>query len=128
MADIPADVRYSRQHAWARQEPDGTVAVGVTTFVRRELGEIVYVQLPPLGDVLKAGDPAGTVETVEAAADVFAPVGGQVAEVNVAVEDDPGAINGDPYRAWLFKVRPSNERDYGDLLDATGYEALLDIE
>jgi len=128
MAIIPTDLRYSKQHTWARQEPDGTVAVGITTFVRNELGEIVFVQQPALGEVLKAGDPAGTVETVVSVADVFAPVGGQVTEVNQAVEDDPDTVNGHPYSAWLFKLTPNNRDDYGKLLDARAYQTLLDID
>jgi len=128
MAVIPADLRYSKQHTWARKEPDGTVAVGITAFVRDELGEIVYVQQPALAEVLKAGDPAGTVETVVSTADVFAPVGGQVTEVNRDVEEDPDLVNARPYTAWLFKLAPSNPDDYGKLLDARAYQALLDSE
>jgi glycine cleavage system H protein len=128
MAVIPADLRYSTQHTWARQEPDGTVTVGIAAFVRKEIGQIVFVQLPARGDVLKAGDPAGTVESVETTADVFAPVGGQVTEVNQDVEDDPDPVNDSPYSAWFFKLAGSNPGDYGKLLDARAYQALLDSE
>jgi glycine cleavage system H protein len=128
MSRIPADLRYSNQHAWARQEPDGTVAVGITAFLRQRIGEIVFVQQPPVGDVLKAGDPAGTVETVNSIADVFAPVGGQVSKVNQDVDGDPDSVNGAPYSAWLFKLLPGDPADYAKLLDARAYQALLDSE
>jgi glycine cleavage system H protein len=127
MAVIPADLRYSKQHTWARQETDGTVTVGITTFIRNDIGEIVFVQQPVPGEVLKAGDPVGIVESVETRADVFAPVGGQVIRINQGV-DDPESVNDDPYGAWLFKVEPSNCDDYKKLLDAHAYQALLESE
>ena len=116
--NVPADLRYTASHEWLRAEADGTVSVGITDHAQEALGEMVYVELPEVGRTVAAGDGAAVVESVKAASDVYAPLAGEVVAANGALNDDPGALNKDPYRAWLFRLRPSDPSALANLLDA----------
>lgn len=119
--DIPDDFRYAPSHEWARVEDD-QVTVGISDFAQQSLGDVVYVELPQVGDEVNAGTEACVVESVKAAADVYSPVSGTVSAVNEALEEAPEMVNQDPYGdGWFFKVEPTDVEEMDDLLDADGY-------
>jgi glycine cleavage system H protein len=125
MSSIPQDRHYAKSHEWAKPEPDGTVLVGITDYAQGALGDITYVQLPKAGATLVAGAVFGVVESVKAASDLYAPVGGTVIEVNGALESAPETVNQDPYaRGWMLRVRPASPGAAG-LMDAAAYGATL---
>lgn len=120
-AAIPEGYLYSEQHEWVRVEEDVCV-VGITDFAQRELGELVYTEMPEVGQVFDAGDEVGTVESVKAVSEVFTPVAGEVVEINEALVEDPQTLNDDPYGdGWLFKIRHSSSSDLDTLMDAEAY-------
>jgi glycine cleavage system H protein len=121
MSNIPADLKYTESHEWVRAEADGTVTVGITAFAQDALGDIVFVELPKVGNTYTAGDDAAVVESVKAASDIYAPVSGEVVAVNEAVSASPESINADAYGAWLFKIKPSDASAIDGLLDAAAY-------
>jgi glycine cleavage system H protein len=122
---VPGDLQYTKSHEWVRVE-DGVATVGITDHAQDELGDVVFVELPETGATLAAGDSFGAVESVKAVSDLYSPVGGEVVEVNGALEDSPEKINEDPYgEGWIFKLQISDERD---LLSAADYEKLLEEE
>jgi glycine cleavage system H protein len=121
MSNIPADLKYTESHEWVRAEADGTVTVGITEFAQDALGDIVFVELPKVGNTYTAGDDAAVVESVKAASDIYAPVSGEVVAVNDAVTAAPESINADAYAAWLFKIKPSDANAINGLLDAAAY-------
>ena len=123
---VPEELQYTRSHEWVRTEGD-TATVGITDHAQEELGDIVYVELPEEGATFKAGEPFGTVESVKAVSDIYAPVGGEVIEVNEALGDNPEKINEDPYgEGWIVKLRVSDGG--ADLLSASDYEQFLEEE
>ncbi len=126
--NVPQNLRYTTQHEWARAEADGTVAVGITDHAQAALGDLVYLELPEVGRVLAAGDACAVVESVKAASDVYAPVGGEVVAVNSALADAPEQVNQDAYAAWFFKLKPADAGALAGLLDAKAYEASLGDE
>ena len=128
MSNIPAELRYAPSHEWARLEADGTVTVGITDHAQEALGDVVFVELPEVGKTLAAGQEAGVVESVKAASDIYAPIGGEVIAVNDAVSDVPESINSDPYGAWFFKLKPSDVAELDKLLDAGAYNAAADAD
>ena len=122
---IPQDLQYTKTHEWVRQEGD-TATVGITEHAQEELGDVVFVELPEEGDSFEAGDSFGTVESVKAVSDLYAPVAGEVVEVNSALEDAPEKINEDPYgEGWIVKLRTSGD---ADLLSAGEYEKAIEEE
>ena len=122
---VPEELQYTRSHEWVRTEGD-TVTIGITDHAQEELGEIVFIELPEEGATFDAGDAFGTLESVKAVSDLYAPVGGEVVEVNEALNDAPEKINEDPYGdGWIVKLRVSGE---GDLLSASDYQQLLEEE
>ncbi|MDR3353143.1 MAG: glycine cleavage system protein GcvH [Zoogloeaceae bacterium] len=126
--NIPAELRYTTSHEWARLEADGSVTVGITDHAQELLGDLVFVELPEADKALAAGENAAVLESVKAAADVYAPVSGKVAARNEALSDAPEQINQDAYAAWLFRLVPANPAEFGQLLDAAGYKALVNAE
>ena len=123
---VPGDLQYTKSHEWVRTEGD-TATIGITDHAQDELGDVVFVELPDEGTAFDAGDSFGTVESVKAVSDLYAPVGGEVVEVNSALDDAPEKINEDPYgEGWIFKLRTSG--DEGDLLSAEEYEKVLEEE
>ncbi|MBD8684155.1 glycine cleavage system protein GcvH [Pseudomonas sp. CFBP 13719] len=125
MSDIPAELRFAESHEWARLEADGTVTVGISDHAQEALGDVVFIELPEVGKVFAAGDQAGVVESVKAASDIYSPVGGEVIEINEALADGPESVNGEPYGAWFFKLKPSAASELDTLLDAAGYKAAI---
>ena len=119
--NIPADLKYTESHEWVRAETDGTVTVGITEYAQDALGDIVFVELPAVGKTFTAGDDAAVVESVKAASDIYAPLSGEVTEINQAVVDAPESINADAYGNWLFKLKPSDANAINGLLDAGAY-------
>ncbi len=125
MSSIPQDRHYAKSHEWAKPEPDGTMLVGITDYAQSALGDITYVQLPKAGATLAAGTVFGVVESVKAASDLYAPVGGTVVEVNGALDSAPETLNQDPYaRGWMLRIRPASP-DLSGLMDAAAYGATL---
>ena len=118
----PMDLKYTKSHEWVRQEPDGTVTVGITFHAQEQLGDVVFVQSPEVGRTLKQGEECAVIESVKAAADIYAPVSGEVVAVNQEVSDKPESVNRDSYAAWMFRLKPSSPAELGALLDAAGYE------
>jgi len=122
--NTPAELRYAASHEWARQDQDGTVTVGITDFAQDQLGDVVFVELPPVGRSVNAGDQVAVVESVKTASDIYAPVSGVIAAVNQALEGRPEAINTSPYdEGWLFRLTPTDGGEIEGLLDAAGYAA-----
>jgi len=122
---IPEDLKYTKSHEWVRVE-DGTATVGITEHAQDELGDVVFVELPETGATLEAGDSFGAVESVKAVSDLYAPVGGEVVEVNEALNDAPEKINEDPYGdGWILKLSIAEEPN---LLSAEDYQKVLDEE
>lgn len=121
--NVPANLKYTKSHEWVRAEADGTITVGITEHAQDLLGDLVFIDLPEVGKEFAAEQEAVVVESVKAAADVYAPVSGTVTEVNSAVADAPESVNQDAYAAWLFKMKPANIGDLDALLDAAAYLA-----
>ena len=123
--NIPGDLQYTKSHEWVRIEGD-TATIGITDYAQDELGDVVFVELPEEGDTFDAGESFGTVESVKAVSDIYAPVGGDVVEVNSALEDAPENINEDPYgEGWIVKLRTT---DGADLLAPEEYEKVVEEE
>lgn len=126
MSNIPADLKYVASHEWLRLEEDGTITVGITDHAQDLLGDVVFVDLPDVGDNISVDEEIAVVESVKAASDVFAPISGEVIAINEGLEDDPEIINSDPYgEGWFFKMKPENMADYEALLSADEYESEL---
>lgn len=123
---VPEDLHYTEEHEWVRQD-DAGLRVGVTHFAQDQLGDVVYVELPKVGAVLKAGQPFGVVESVKAASDLFAPVAGTVVAVNPDLLDTPELVNRDPYGGGWMLVLDAGEGAADGLLDAAGYRRLIDV-
>lgn len=124
----PDNLKYAKTHEWARLDDDGLVAVGITDHAQELLGDMVFVEAPEMGRKLAAGAECAVVESVKAAADVYAPVAGEVAAVNGDLESAPEKINQDPYGSWIFKLKPDSMDDLSGLLSAAQYQALVDSE
>ena len=124
--DTPAELKYTRSHEWARQERDGTVTVGITRHAQDLLGDLVYVENPTVGRKLAAGEACAVVESVKTAADVHAPVSGEVIAVNHELESAPEKINRDAYGAWMFKIKPVNPAEFGTLLSGDEYQKTVE--
>jgi glycine cleavage system H protein len=120
----PTNLKYTKEHEWIRLD-GGTGAVGITDFAQQQLGDVVYVELPDVGATLTAGQVFGTIESVKAVSELFAPVSGEVVEVNGALKDKPENVNSKPHEAWMVKVKLANPGDVSGLLDAAAYEALI---
>jgi glycine cleavage system H protein len=119
----PSDLKYTRDHEWVRFD-GGEAAVGITDFAQRQLGDVVFVELPDVGRQLKQGEVFGTIESVKAVSELFSPVSGEVIAVNQDLSSHPESVNGKPHETWMIKVRPANTDEAANLLDAAAYEAL----
>ncbi len=125
MSELPGDLNYTKEHEWLRQEEDGSVTIGITDHAQSALGDLVYVELPEVGQDVESGGEMAVVESVKAASDVYAPIGGTVTQVNENLADDPEKINADPYGdGWIVRLQPSG--DAGDTMDPDAYQAFLD--
>ena len=125
--NTPDNLKYAASHEWARLEADGTVTIGITDHAQEALGDIVFLELPAVGRVVKAGEECAVVESVKAASDIYSPVSGEVVDINQAAADAPESINTDAYANWLFRIKPAatSAAELGALLDATAYAATL---
>jgi glycine cleavage system H protein len=124
----PANLKYTKTHEWVKLEADGTVTIGITHHAQEMLGDLVFVETPAVGCKLKQGKECAVVESVKAAADVYAPLSGEVVAANAELADAPEKINADAYAAWMFKLKPDNPAELGGLLDAAAYQAIADAE
>lgn len=126
MSNVPAELKYVASHEWLRLEDDGIITVGITDHAQDLLGDVVFVELPDVGDTITLDDEIAVVESVKAASDVYAPLSGEVVAINEALDDDPETINSDPYgEGWLYKMKADNMEDYEALLTAEEYEKEL---
>lgn len=126
MSQVPADLRYTKEHEWIRMRPDGTAEIGITDHAQSALGDVTYVDLPKAGAKFAAGDTFGTVESVKAASDLYAPVACEVIESNSALDGAPDLVNREPYAgAWMIRVRLTDPSSVSALLDAAAYAAVL---
>jgi glycine cleavage system H protein len=123
--NVPANLRYADSHEWLRAESDGSVTVGITDHAQAALGDLVYVELPAVGRKLEAGEACAIVESVKAASDVYAPIGGEVVATNDALAGAPEALNADAYAAWLFRIKPADAGALAAMLDAAAYAKLI---
>ena len=118
----PADLKYTKDHEWIRLDGD-TGVVGITDFAQKQLGDVVYLDLPEVGASITAGEPFGTIESVKAVSELYAPVSGEVVEVNTKLKDKPEEVNSKPHESWMIKLRLTNPSDTGELMDAAAYQA-----
>ncbi len=123
--NVPAELKYTKEHEWARIE--GNIAtIGITDYAQGELGDIVYLQLPEVGDTVAKDDSFGTIEAVKAVSDLYAPISGEVVAVNAVLQDTPETVNSNPYNeGWLIKIKINNLQEVDELLDSKDYEALI---
>ncbi|UCV17276.1 glycine cleavage system protein GcvH [Ferribacterium limneticum] len=126
MSNVLANLKYTASHEWMLLNADGSVTVGITDHAQEALGDLVFVELPEVGAHFDAEKEIAVVESVKAAADVYAPIAGTVTEVNQAAVDAPESVNQDAYAAWLFKMTPDNAADLDKMLDAAAYQAVAD--
>ena len=127
MSKVPAELRYTKSHEWIRKESDGTVTVGISDHAQEALGDLVFVEAPEAGRSVEAGEALAVVESVKAASDVYAPVAGEVVGGNDTLNDTPELVNTDPYgQGWIMKIKPNSMADVDALLDADGYNKVLE--
>ena len=124
----PTDLKYTDQHEWLRAEADGTYTVGITDHAQEALGDVVFVQNPAIGRKVTKGEEVGVVESVKAAADIYAPLSGEIVAVNEALEDAPEKLNEDAYAAWMFRIRPADPSELDSLIDAAAYQKVADAD
>jgi glycine cleavage system H protein len=122
--NVPSGLKYAQTHEWLRGEDDGSVTIGITDHAQKALGDLVYVELPAVGRQVAAGEACAVVESVKAASDVYAPIAGEVVAVNDALTGTPEAVNEDAYKAWLFRLRPSEPDALAKFMDADAYARL----
>ncbi len=124
MSNVPSELKIASSHEWARLEEDGTVTVGITDHAQEALGDVVFVELPEMGEMVAAGVEAGVVESVKAASDIYAPIGGEVIAINEQLEDEPETVNSDPYNdGWFYKLQPLDTAELDALLSPDDYQA-----
>ena len=127
MSEMPGDLQYTKEHEWLRREDDGSITIGITDHAQSALGDLVYVELPEVGQDLNLDGEMAVVESVKAASDVYAPITGSVLAVNEGLADDPEKINSDPYgEGWIVRLQPAGEIDESGLMTPEDYQALLD--
>ncbi|WP_373090213.1 glycine cleavage system protein GcvH [Zhongshania sp.] len=127
MSNTPSELKYASTHEWARLESDGTVTVGISCHAQNALGDVVFIELPEVGAEYSAGDEAAVVESVKAASDIYAPVSGEIIEVNEALDESPETVNEYPYSdGWFFRIQPSDLSELDNLLDAEAYDEQCD--
>lgn len=127
MSNVPNELKYAPSHEWIRDEGDGVYTVGITEHAQELLGDMVFVELPEVGDNVSAGDDVAVAESVKAASDIYAPIAGEIVAVNEELEDSPELVNSDPYGdGWLFKLKADDESELASLLDAEGYATSIE--
>ncbi len=129
MSNIPVELKYTKSHEWVRQNDDGTVTVGISDTAQDQLGDMVFIEVPEVAQSVTAEEACAVVESVKAASDVYAPVSGEVVEVNESLADNPEAVNQDAYGAgWLFRIKPSDAAELDTLMDSDAYADFLEQE
>ncbi|MCV6620130.1 MAG: glycine cleavage system protein GcvH [Cellvibrionaceae bacterium] len=129
MSTIPSELKYTSSHEWLRVEGDGSVTIGISEHAQELLGDMVFVELPEVGDAIAAGDDVAVAESVKAASDVYTPITGEVVAINEELEDAPELVNSDPYGdGWLFRVKLADLAELDDLMDAESYANSIDEE
>ncbi|MDQ4149078.1 MAG: glycine cleavage system protein GcvH [Actinomycetota bacterium] len=129
MSIVPQDLRYTREHEWARLEDDGRVTVGLTDYAQEQLGDVVYLDLPDMDASVEGGEPLGEVESTKSVSDIYSPVSGKVVEINQECKDNPAAVNQDPYgEGWLLVIEPFDPTEFDGLLSPEEYEEFLEEE
>ncbi len=127
MSDLPENLRYTKDHEWARRNDDGTITVGITAHAVEQLGDITAVALPDVGESVENGERFGDIDSVKAVSDLYAPLDGEVVEQNSRLDDEPELINDDPYSAgWMIRIKPAEGASLDGLLDAAAYRKLLE--
>lgn len=127
MSNIPSELKYVSSHEWVRHDGDGIVTVGITEHAQELLGDMVFVELPDVGDAITTGDDVAVAESVKAASDIYAPITGEVIEINEDLEDSPELVNSDAFGdGWMFKVKIEDIAELDDLLDADSYQVAID--
>jgi glycine cleavage system H protein len=121
----PANLKYAASHEWVKSEADGTLTIGITDHAQEALGDVVFLELPAVGRVVKAGESIAVIESVKAASDIYAPVSGEIVAANEDAVNAPESVNADAYATWLFKIKPSDAAELAALLDAAAYDATL---
>jgi glycine cleavage system H protein len=125
--NIPEDVRYSKDHEWTKVTGD-TVKIGISDYAQDQMGDIVFVELPAVGDTFDEGDEIGTLESVKAVSELYAPIGGEVVAINEELEDAPELLNQDPYNGWIIEIKPSDIKEVDQLMDHQTYLGVLQGE
>ena len=129
MSNVPVELKYAKSHEYARTNDDGSVTVGISDSAQDQLGDMVFIELPEVGQTVTAAEACAVVESVKAASDVYAPVGGEILEVNEALVDSPETVNTDTYgEGWLFRLQPADVAEMADLMDSEAYEVFLASE
>jgi glycine cleavage system H protein len=129
MSNVPVELKYAKTHEYARTNDDGSVTVGISDSAQDQLGDMVFIELPEVGQTVAAGEACAVVESVKAASDVYAPVGGEIVEVNEALVDSPETVNQDAYgEGWLFRMQPEDVSEMAALMDGDAYEVFLASE
>jgi len=129
MSNIPVELKYAKSHEWARINDDGSVTVGISDTAQDQLGDMVFIEVPEVGQTVTAEEACAVVESVKAASDVYAPLGGEIVEVNEDLADSPETVNNDTYgEGWIFRLEPADAGELGALMDAEAYEAFLASE
>ena len=129
MSNIPGELKYAKTHEWARINDDGSVTVGISDSAQDQLGDMVFIEVPEVGATVKAEEGCAVVESVKAASDVYAPIGGEVVEVNESLADTPETVNQDAYgEGWIFRLEATDKNELQALMDANGYEEFLESE
>ncbi|MGA8045570.1 MAG: glycine cleavage system protein GcvH [Dermatophilaceae bacterium] len=127
MSEIPADLRYTAEHEWVKDQGDGVVRVGITAYAAEALGDVVYISLPTVGATVTAGEACGEVESTKSVSDLYAPADGEIVGVNDTLDSTPESVNMDPYgEGWMYDLRLADEAAPAAMLDAEGYSAILD--
>ena len=127
MSHIPEDLKYTTTHTWSELLDDGMVKVGITDYAQKELGDIVFVELPEVDRDYTAGEECAVVESVKSASDIYCPVSGEIVQVNNELEDNPEKINADPYNSgWIFILKPNDEVDLDELIEADAYSEIIE--
>lgn len=129
MSNVPTELKYAASHEWIRNDGEGVFTVGISEHAQELLGDMVFVELPEVGDTYSVGDDCAVAESVKAASDIYAPISGEIVAVNEDLEDSPEMVNNDPYGdGWLFKIKADDENELNNLLDADAYSASIEDE
>ena len=126
MSDVPNNLKYAQTHEWAKLEDDNLVRIGISDFAQSELGDLVFIDFPKLGQQLKVGEQCAVVESVKAASDLFAPVSGVIVEINDDITDEPERVNDEPYESWLFCIKADDIDELTALMSADDYQKLTE--